>query len=275
MKIALYYRHIDPADAPALEQLIEELRRCGVAVTTVHDGDSVADFDYLFSVGGDGTLLASVQLLSPSTPQHSPALPPVVGINFGHLGFLTTVGKENIGLLVQELLDGHFTVEERTLLQIQNSESPIQNSKFALNEVFVHRLEEASLLRTQVFVDGDFVATYAGDGVIVATPTGSTAYSLSCGGPILTPTSRCFAITPISAHTLTLRPIIIPDTATIRLHICDDCFLGIDSHRATLSGNHDLTIRRAPFTIRLIRISSQNFFSAIRDKLMWGTEVRP
>ena len=275
MKIALSYRHIDPADAPALEQLIEELRRCGVAVTTVHDGDSVADFDYLFSVGGDGTLLASVQLLSPSTPQHSPALPPVVGINFGHLGFLTTVGKENIGLLVQELLDGHFTVEERTLLQIQNSESPIQNSKFALNEVFVHRLEEASLLRTQVFVDGDFVATYAGDGVIVATPTGSTAYSLSCGGPILTPTSRCFAITPISAHTLTLRPIIIPDTATIRLHICDDCFLGIDSHRATLSGNHDLTIRRAPFTIRLIRISSQNFFSAIRDKLMWGTEVRP
>lgn len=276
MKIASYYRHIDPADAPALEQLIEELRRCGVAVTTVHDGDSVADFDYLFSVGGDGTLLASVQLLSPSTtPQHSPALPPVVGINFGHLGFLTTVGKENIGLLVQELLDGHFTVEERTLLQIQNSESPIQNSKFALNEVFVHRLEEASLLRTQVFVDGDFVATYAGDGVIVATPTGSTAYSLSCGGPILTPTSRCFAITPISAHTLTLRPIIIPDTATIRLHICDDCFLGIDSHRATLSGNHDLTIRRAPFTIRLIRISSQNFFSAIRDKLMWGTEVRP
>ena len=278
MKIALYYRYIDPVDAPALEALIAELQHCNIAVTVVHEGDCVADFDYLFSVGGDGTLLSSVQLFSPAlphTPKHSSALPPIVGINFGHLGFLTTVGKENIGLLVQELLDGHFTVEERTLLQIDSTHSttnaPTQSAiQFSLNEVFVHRREEASLLRTQVFVDGDYVATYAGDGVIVATPTGSTAYSLSCGGPILTPTSRCFAITPISAHTLTLRPIIIPDTSTIRLHICDDCFLGIDSRRTTLPGNYDLTLCRAPFTIRLIRISSQNFFSAIRDKLMWG-----
>jgi NAD+ kinase len=205
-----------------------------------------------------------------------------VGINFGHLGFLTTVGKENVGLLVQELLEGHFTVEERTLLQIQISKIDIQNSQFALNEVFVHRREEASLLRTQVFVDGDYVATYAGDGVIVATPTGSTAYSLSCGGPILTPTSRCFAITPISAHTLTLRPIIIPDTARITLKIQNPEFrtqdaefsLGVDSHRYTLQGDTTIELSRAPFTVKLIRISSQNFFSAIRDKLMWGTEVR-
>ena len=312
MKVALYYRHIEPADAPALEELIAELQRCGVDVTTVHDGDHVHGFDYLFSVGGDGTLLSSIQLLSPalpctplhsptlprtpqpspalpSTPPHSPALPPVVGINFGHLGFLTTVGKENVGLLVQELLQGRFTVEERTLLhldyqlpttncQLPTTHYPLPTQNFALNEVFVHRREEASLLRTQVFVDDDYVATYAGDGVIVATPTGSTAYSLSCGGPILTPTSRCFVITPISAHTLTLRPIIVPDTARITLKIQNSEFqipnseftLGIDSHRHTLQGDTTVQLSRAPFSIKLIRISSQNFFSAIRDKLMWG-----
>ncbi|MBP5547176.1 MAG: NAD(+)/NADH kinase [Bacteroidales bacterium] len=285
MKVALYYRHIEPADAPALEELIAELQRCGVDVTTVHDGDHVHGFDYLFSVGGDGTLLSSIQLLSPalpSTPQHSPALPPVVGINFGHLGFLTTVGKENVGLLVQELLQGRFTVEDRTLLQLTHSNNQAikqsSNQRFALNEFFVHRREEASLLRTQVFVDDDYVATYAGDGVIVATPTGSTAYSLSCGGPILTPTSRCFVITPISAHTLTLRPIIVPDTARITLKIQNSEFqipnseftLGIDSHRHTLQGDTTVQLSRAPFSIKLIRISSQNFFSAIRDKLMWG-----
>jgi len=278
MKVALYYRQIDPVDAPALDHLCAELQRAGVTVQTVHDGDSIDDCDYLFSVGGDGTLLSSIQLI-----RHSERpLPSIVGINFGHLGFLTTVGKENVGLLVQELLEGHFTVEERTLLQIQISKIDIQNSQFALNEVFVHRREEASLLRTQVFVDGDYVATYAGDGVIVATPTGSTAYSLSCGGPILTPTSRCFAITPISAHTLTLRPIIIPDTARITLKIQNPEFrtqdaefsLGVDSHRYTLQGDTTIELSRAPFTVKLIRISSQNFFSAIRDKLMWGTEVR-
>ena len=281
MKIALFYRHIDPADTSALEQLIAELQRCGVAVTTVHESDSIAGYDYLFSVGGDGTLLSAVQLLTHSSNQAiAYSNIPIVGINFGHLGFLTTVGKENVGLLVQELLEGRFSVEERTLLQLDSTHSDIQAFKhssiqFALNEVFIHRREEGSLLRTQVFVDDDYVATYAGDGVIVATPTGSTAYSLSCGGPILTPTSRCFAITPISAHTLTLRPIIIPDTARISLRIeGEEVTLGIDSHRHILQGGTTIDLCRAPFTIKLIRISSQNFFSAIRDKLMWGTEVR-
>ena len=127
---------------------------------------------------------------------------------------------------------------------------------------------------TQVFVDDQYVATYAGDGVIVATPTGSTAYSLSCGGPILTPDSRGLLITPISAHTLTLRPIIIPDTAKIRLLIDDDCFLGMDSRRTHLPMATQITLSKAPFTIRLVRLGEQNFFTAIREKLMWGTEVR-
>ncbi len=266
MKIALYYRHIEQADQEAFDQLAAILRDRHIETVTIHDNDSVDGCDYLFSIGGDGTLLSSVQCVRPDAPA---LFPPVLGINFGHLGFLTTVGKDNLHSMVEELLNGRFSLEERTLLQVESSKR-----FFSLNEVFVHRTEEASLLRTEVYVDNQYVATYAGDGVIVATPTGSTAYSLSCGGPILTPDSRCLAITPISAHTLTLRPIIVPDTAVIRLHVCDDGFLGVDSRRTTLAGDTDLTLCRAPFTIRLVRMNTQNFFSAIRDKLMWGTEVR-
>lgn len=268
MKIALYYRHIDAADRAAFDELTAILRERGIDTVTVHDGGSVADSDYLFSIGGDGTLLSSVQFVRADTPE---AFPPVLGINFGHLGFLTTVGRENLHGMVDALLEGRFSLEERTLLQLR---TPNGEPVYALNEVFMHRTEEASLLRTQVYVDGQYVATYAGDGVIVATPTGSTAYSLSCGGPILTPDSRCLLITPISAHTLTLRPIISPDTVQIRLHVDDDCFLGIDSRRITLDGGSELLLNRAPFTIRLVRLGDQNFFTAIREKLMWGTEVR-
>ena len=294
MKIALYYRHIDPADLPAYDHLCAELSRAGVETQTVGDGDSVDGFDYLFSIGGDGTLLSSVQFIHSTRPD---AFPPILGINFGHLGFLTTAGKENLSTLVVDLLEGRFTLEHRTLLTIQtpalqsrpsgsgsSAPSPVN---YALNEVFLHRPEASSMLRTEVYVDDLYVATYAGDGVIVASPTGSTAYSLSCGGPILTPDCGCFVITPIGAHTLTLRPIIVPDSSRLRLvtvpashhagsRPSDEPFtLGMDSRRVTLYGSATLNLGRAPFSIRLIRMNTQNFFSAIRDKLMWGTEVRP
>ena len=273
MKIALYYRHIESSAEPYLKELVDMLHDRGIETCVLETPTSdlrLPTSDFLFSIGGDGTLLSSVQFVD---PEHPEAFPPVLGINFGHLGFLTTVGKENLHGMVDELLAGRFTLEERSLLQLRPPTSDFR-PQYSLNEVFVHRTEEASLLRTQVFVDEQYVATYAGDGVIVATPTGSTAYSLSCGGPILTPDSRCLLITPISAHTLTLRPIILPDTAKIRLHVDDDCFLGTDSRRSSLAGGSDLLLAKTPFTIRLVRLGQQNFFTAIREKLMWGTEVR-
>ena len=269
MKIALYYRHIDPADRQAFDTLVGALADRQVETVTLRDGDSVDGCQFLLSIGGDGTLLSSVQFVRSSNPAD---FPPILGINFGHLGFLTTVGKENLCATVDDLLAGRYSIEERSLLQVERDGAP---SAYALNEVFVHRGDSMSLLRTQVFVDDLYVATYSGDGVIIATPTGSTAYSLSCGGPILTPDSRCLAITPISAHTLTLRPIIVPDTARVSLQVDGtQSTLGIDSRRDSLAGATAIALHRAPFTIRLIRTAGQNFFSAIRDKLMWGTEVR-
>ena len=285
MKIALYYRHIDPADQPAFSQLVSAIERRGIATAIVSEGDTLVGYDFLLSVGGDGTLLSAVQLIlggSPLSALRSPlSVPPIVGINFGHLGFLTSVGKEGLEQFVKDLLAGRYTVEQRTLLEVNSltTDTPLNTSSaclYALNEVFVHRGDSMSLLRTHVYVDDDFVATYTGDGVIVATPTGSTAYSLSCGGPILTPNSCSLVVTPISAHTLTLRPIIVPDTSRLRLDIEGEEFtLGFDSRRQSFRGTASLLLERAPFTIQLIRTGSQNFFSAIRDKLMWGTEVRP
>ena len=285
MKIALYYRYIDPADLPAYDHLCAELQRAGVEALTVRDGDSVDGFDYLFSIGGDGTLLSSVQFIHSTHPD---AFPPILGINFGHLGFLTTAGKENLATLVSDLLAGRFTLERRTLIRVERTDGGEQKMEnYALNEVFLHRPEASSMLRTEVYVDDLYVATYAGDGVIVASPTGSTAYSLSCGGPILTPDCGCFVITPIGAHTLTLRPIIVPDSSRLRLATipashhagtpatAEPFTLGMDSRRVTLYGSATLNLHRAPFAIHLIRMNTQNFFSAIRDKLMWGTEVRP
>ena len=265
MKIALYYRQIDEADQPAFNALVEALTARNISCLTVRDGDTVDGCDYLFSIGGDGTLLNSVQFVHSSNPE---SFPPIVGINFGHLGFLTTVGRDTVSAAIDDLLGGRYSLEQRTLLKVSGQ---AMDTNLALNEVFVHRGDAMSLLRTQVYVDDAYVATYAGDGVIVATPTGSTAYSLSCGGPILTPDSGCFVITPIGAHTLTLRPIIVPDTARITLHIGgQQMTLGVDSRRSAIDGGAELHLQRAPFTISLIRMNTQSFFSAIRDKLMWG-----
>lgn len=260
MKIALYYRHIDEADRTAFDSLVAALAAKNIETVTVGDCDSVDGCNFLFSIGGDGTLLSSVQLAHSTAPE---SFPPVLGINFGHLGFLTTVGRDNLEGLVDDLMAGRYTIEERTLLEVEGD-------NYALNEVFVHRGEAMSLLRTEVYLDDEYVATYAGDGVIVATPTGSTAYSLSCGGPILTPASGCFVITPIAAHTLTLRPMIVPDTANITLRTLSGHTLGIDSRRMAVSEGTEIHLRRAPFAIRLVRTGSQNFYSAIRDKLMFS-----
>lgn len=288
MKIGLYTRNIEPEAQQQLQQLIDALQENHVAIESIASSSDVATpssalslksnhYDFILSIGGDGTLLSSVHLIGNSGI-------PVVGVNFGHLGFLTTVNRTAVRQLVANLLEGHYAIEERSLLHVSltaqgaSQPSPMASyalSPYALNEVNLHRRENISLMRTNLFVDDEFVATYDGDGLIVATPTGSTAYSLSCGGPILTPNSGCFVITPIGAHTLTLRPIIVPDSAHIRLVPSDDEFnLAMDSCSCLLPGNTEINLAREDFTIRLVRMNNQSFFTAIHEKLAWGTGLR-
>jgi len=235
-------------------------------VSDLHAGTYV---DFVISIGGDGTLLSAVHKIGDSGI-------PVVGINFGHLGFLTTAGREDIDKLVDCLKERRYSIESRTMLEVKlyrGQQTEAISTLTALNEVYLHRCDNSPLLHTCVESDGDMVAHYAADGLIVATPTGSTAYSLSCGGPILTPNSGCFVLTPIAAHTLTQRPVILADTVSLRLSVEDADVrfaLGVDSTIQNLDGSHVVSIKKAPYCTRLIRIDHQNFFSAIRDKLMWG-----
>lgn len=268
LRVAWYQRQVNPDYQSQLDQLMLQLKEHGVEVREVGpDSEPLKEgqYDFVLSVGGDGTLLSSVHQIGASGI-------PVVGINFGHLGFLTTVGREAMSTFVDDLLGGRYTVEERTLLHVE-VKGEVNNATFALNEVSVHRMIDAPLLHTHVYVDDEYVATYAADGLIVATPTGSTAYSLSCGGPILTPNSGCFVITPIGAHRLTLRPMIVPDTARIRLvseSRSTHFSLELDSRNKTLPTDSEITLCRERFMVRLVRMNNQNFFSAIHEKLSWG-----
>ncbi|MBQ9546135.1 MAG: NAD(+)/NADH kinase [Bacteroidales bacterium] len=263
MNIGIYTRRQDDPDTMAsIEQLTAAMRRRSITPIEVTDHLPDQPIDFLLSVGGDGTMLSSLHIIRDSGV-------PVVGINFGHLGFLTTAGRDDTELLVDNLANGRYTIEQRTLIDIVYDDF----HTIALNEVVLHRFINAEMLRTGVYVGNELVGTYAGNGVIVATPTGSTAYSLSCGGPILTPDCGCFVVTPIAAHTLTLRPIIVPDSATLRL-VTDaehpELHLNLDSRQTTIGGGKTITIRRADFSISLVRMQDQSFFTAIRQKLMWG-----
>ncbi len=268
MKVGLYKRHIEELYLPLWETLLQTLRAHGVDFSIMESGRLERDIDFVISVGGDGTLLSAVHTIGAAGVA-------IVGLNFGHLGFLTSAGRDNMEEFVDAIVRGNYTIEERTLLDVlcQPANGEAIQTSYALNEVYVHRTEHSPLLTTALYVNDEFVANYVGDGLIIATPTGSTAYSLSCGGPILTPTSGCFAITPIAAHMLTLRPIIVPDS--VRLRLVSQCRgdrfnLGMDSRTTSLANESVITLRRAPFTIRLVRMKGQSFFTAIHEKLSWG-----
>lgn len=268
MRIGIFRKEIEVDNMESWHQLAALLQVRGAEVRDVSGNNWSNDVDFLISVGGDGTMLNAVHSIGSSGI-------PVVGLNFGHLGFLTSAGRDHLEEFVDEVVSGNYTIEERSLLDVlcQPADGSHIHTSYALNEVYVHRTEHPSLLTTSLFVNDEFVANYVADGIIVATPTGSTAYSLSCGGPILTPTSNCFAITPIAAHTFTLRPMIVPDTVKVRLvsrsrerRFC----LGVDSRSLSLPNESEITLRRAPFTIRLVRMQGQSFYTAIHEKLSWG-----
>ena len=264
MKIAIHIKNKTEEHLGGCLALKEALHRNGIQV--VEGWTPETAIDMMISIGGDGTLLSAVHQIGRSGI-------PVMGINFGHLGFLTTAGRDDIETLAICLRDGNYTIEPRTMLEVSVSSPDGSQHLNALNEVYLHRCEMSPLLHTQVEVNGIMAATYVADGLIVATPTGSTAYSLSCGGPILTPDSGSLVLTPIAAHTLTQRPVIMSDTVRLRLRDeeSDVRFtLGVDSFVCQLTGESVVDVCKADYYTQLVRIGKQNFFSAIREKLMWG-----
>lgn len=226
--------------------------------------------DLLLSIGGDGTVLDTVPLVLDTGL-------PVAGINMGRLGFLSGISKSEIGKAVKSLVSGNYTVEHRTLLELVSPDSVFGDVRYALNELNVIRNPEHSLLAIKVFVDDIYLNTYWGDGILLATPTGSTAYSLSAGGPIIAPNAKNFVITPIATHNLTVRPVVIPDDSVVSIQVEGrerKFVFSMDSRTCALDTSVQLKVRKAGFCLNLVRMQGDDFFGTIRNKLMWGKDNR-
>ena len=231
-----------------------------------------SSFDLFFSIGGDGTILKAVTFVRDLGI-------PIVGINTGRLGFLATIQKEEMTESLTQILDGKYTISERTLLTVETvpESQEVQPLNFALNEIAVNRRNTTSMIKVETLVDDKYLTSYWSDGLIVATPTGSTGYSLSCGGPLIEPTASSFVITPIAPHNLNARPLVVPDSAVISLKVSgreNTFLLSLDSRTATLDNETWINIKKASFTIKLLQLNEDSFIKTIRKKLLWGEDKR-
>jgi NAD+ kinase len=231
-----------------------------------------ASFDLLISIGGDGTILRAATYVRDSGI-------PILGINAGRLGFLAKVQKENIETFLQIVLKKEYTLSERTLLSLEcNPENEqINELNFAMNEVTVSRKDTTSMITIDTSLNGEHLNSYWADGLIISTPTGSTGYSLSCGGPVLTPEVKGLVITPIAPHNLNARPLVIPDDTEIKLKVSgreEQYLVSLDSRIATLNNNAELIIRKTPFKINMVEIPNETFLKTLRNKLLWGEDKR-
>lgn len=225
---------------------------------------------YLICLGGDGTMLETVTFVRKSGI-------PILGVNTGRLGFLSQVNKDDLQKALKLLLHEKFTLDKRELIEINGCDNCFKDANYALNEFTIHKKDSSSMINIDTYIDGIFLNTYFADGLIVSTPTGSTAYSLSCGGPIMMPDSDNFIITPIAPHNLTVRPIVISNNKEIRFTVTgrsDDFNVSLDSRGAQIPSGSEIRIRKADFRINLINLEGQNFFTTLRNKMMWGIDRR-
>ncbi len=291
MNIALFGKNDTDASVPHIQELADALNHLGWNILFYEpfyaslkgrirftaepqlfsNADGIANrADFLFSIGGDGTILDAVRLAGDSGI-------PITGINLGRLGFLSSIQKEQIIPALEAIRDGRYQIENRTLLRLDEPANLFGGNNHALNDLTVSKPHVMSMLTIKTWIDDEFLNAYWADGLIIATPTGSTAYSLSCTGPIITPGSENFLITPIASHNLTVRPIIIRDDCVIRVRVegkTPDFLVSLDSRTEKVDHAIELVIRKASYKIRLLRLNDKDFFRTIREKLNWGLDNR-
>ena len=234
--------------------------------------DLLDNFNFLISIGGDGTILRAATLVRDKNI-------PIVGVNAGRLGFLATVQEENIETLLPKLFVGDYKISQRTLLSLQSSPSneDLEDINFALNEITVSRKDTTSMITIETFLDHEYLNSYWADGLIIATPTGSTGYSLSCGGPVLLPENSSLVVTPIAPHNLTARPLVIPDEMEITLKVSgreEQYLVSLDSRITSVTNNTVLTIKKSTFKLSMVDFYEEGFLKTIRKKLLWGEDKR-
>jgi len=239
-------------------------------VSTFKGNTEIQGCDFLISIGGDGTVLDTIPLVKDSKI-------PILGINTGRLGFLSNINVDKVLNAADALLRGDYDLDERSLLEINCSGVDFKSHNFALNEVTIHKKDTSSMITIHTYLDDTFVNSYWADGLIISTPTGSTAYSLSCGGPIIMPGSQNTVLTPIAPHNLNVRPLVIPNSGKLSLTANgrdESFFLTLDSRSFSVPNQTRVTITKSDFSIYLVNLKEQNFFSTIRNKLLWGIDRR-
>jgi len=226
--------------------------------------------DFLLSIGGDGTLLKAVTYVRESEI-------PIMGINTGRLGFISSISADQIDDAITDILKGNYKINERTLLELSSDKNIFKEKNFALNEVAVSKKDTSSMIRIDAYVDDEFLNTYWADGLVVSTPTGSTGYSLSCGGPIIMPGTNNIIITPNAPHNLNVRPIVIDDNSVVKLKVEDRdqlALVSLDSRSRAFDSETELIIKKANFKVRLVQPQNNSLIKTIRHKLMWGLDKR-
>ena len=290
MKIGLHGKVFNKEVEPYIKQVLDFLRKAEIDICISDKSidsfieafpecntcqrfsklDQNSDIEYMISLGGDGTLLEAVSMIGEAET-------PILGINTGRLGFLATTPKNKIEETLSDLLNKNYKIDARSLIKLESNSPVFSDIDFALNEFAILKTDSSSMITVHTFVDGDYLNSYWADGLIVSTPTGSTGYSLSCGGPIVLPHSNNFVITPVSAHNLNVRPLIVSDDSELRFEIetrNTSYLISLDSRSETIEKNIDIIIRKAPFVGKFIRIEGLNFPDTIRNKLGWGFDKR-
>ncbi|MGJ7030743.1 NAD kinase [Niabella hirudinis] len=291
MTIAVYSRGIDQLQLEDVKTFFQELEAYGLGYTVFRPffeeikddiglddltrvfeqtADLSRDIECIVSLGGDGTLLDTVALV-----MDRPIA--IMGINFGRLGFLSSIGRDNLRLAIKSLALRTYVTEQRTLVHLDADISLFGDKPFGLNEFAIHKRDTASMLKIHTYINGEFLNVYWADGLVVATPTGSTGYSLSCGGPIVFPDSGNFVITPVAPHHLNMRSLVVNDNSIISFDIesrSDDIICALDSRREIVTKNVSLAVKKESFTIALVRLSENNFLHTLQTKLIWGLDRR-
>lgn len=291
MQAAVYSRVYDPSQQAEWQLLFDEMEQQGIRPVIFRDffdqlpGDlrlpaglsqfsGAHDLDesieFLISFGGDGTLLDTLSLIREKRIK-------IVGINAGRLGFLASIGREDIPSAIRAMVQRSYVEDRRSLIHLEGSQPLFGDVPYALNEFTIHKKDQGSMIKIHTYLNGEFLNTYWADGLIVATPTGSTGYSLSCQGPVVFPDAQNFVITPIAPHNLNVRPIIVPDSNIISFEIesrSEQVICSLDARREVVSKDIRLAVRKESFDIGLLRLSEDNFLQTLRNKLTWGLDKR-
>ena len=241
-----------------------QLRECPAFSEEAQEGDEPVDF--AMSVGGDGTFLTTAAAVGSRNI-------PIVGVNCGHLGFLADVQTKDVDIIMRQLIEGQYTIEQRSLLRVCCGRQDLIMSPYALNEVALMKQGMSSMISVEVSANGEFLHTYHADGLVVSTPTGSTAYNLSIGGPLLVPQTKGIILAPIATHSLTVRPLVVPDDWKFDLKVnsrYQSYMLSIDGRSQILNTDVSLHIEKAPYTIKVVQVGENSFLKSLRDKLNWG-----